>query len=142
MKNFILTLALMILVSVGANAQNVKGDWYVGTGDVADVSWTDLSISPTLGYGVTDELMIGFGVGQAESEDIDLDIHARYFVNVGEESFFVYAAIGDFDFAEDCQVGIGKMFTFHNDAVFIDPKLIYNVGDKTTNLTLGGGLRF
>ena len=32
MKNFILTFALTILVGFGANAQNAKGDWYVGTG--------------------------------------------------------------------------------------------------------------
>ena len=37
----ILTLALGLLIAVGANAQgvqNAKGDWYVGTGDIANVS--------------------------------------------------------------------------------------------------------
>ena len=63
MKNFILTFALTILVGFGANAQNAKGDWYVGTGDIANVAWTDWAVSPTLGYGVTDKLMIGLGVG-------------------------------------------------------------------------------
>ena len=40
----ILTLALGLLIAVGANAQgvqNAKGDWYVGTGDIANVSWTE-----------------------------------------------------------------------------------------------------
>lgn len=142
MKNFILTFALTALVTFGANAQNVKGDWYVGTGDVADVAWTDLSISPTLGYGVTDALQVGFGINQVEFADADLDIYARYFVTLGEENFFVYAGMSDFDFATDFQLGIGKMFTFYNDALFVDPKLIYDTGDKTTNLTLGFGLKF
>jgi len=142
MKNLILTFALTILIGFGANAQNAKGDWYVGTGDVADVAWTDLSISPTVGYGVTDELQVGFGISQVESEDINLDIYARYFVNVGDENLFVYAGMSDFDFATDFQLGIGKMFTFYNDALFVDPKLIYDTGDKTTNLTLGFGLKF
>ena len=106
MKKMILTLALGLLIAVGANAQevqNAKGDWYVGTGDVADVAWTDLSISPTVGYGVTDELQVGFGISQVESEDINLDIYARYFVNVGDENLFVYAGMSDFDFATDFQ---------------------------------------
>ena len=39
------------------------------------------------------------------------------------------------------KVGVGKMFTFHKN-VFIDPKVVYDVNAKTTNLTLGFGLRF
>ena len=38
-------------------------------------------------------------------------------------------------------VGVGKMFTVYK-GVFIDPKIVYNAGDKTTNLTLGFGLKF
>ena len=33
MKKMILTLALSLFIAVGVNAQNAKGDWYVGTGD-------------------------------------------------------------------------------------------------------------
>ena len=52
----ILTLALSLFIAVGVNAQNAKGDWYVGTGDIANVSWTEWSISPTVGYAFTDNL--------------------------------------------------------------------------------------
>ena len=142
MKNFILTLALAALTTFGANAQNAKGDWYVGTGDIANVAWTDWAVSPTLGYGVTDKLMIGLGVEQADStEDLSIDVHARYFVTAGEQDFFLYAGLSEFD-TDNLEIGIGKMFTFHKDAVFVDPKLVYNSGTKTTNLTLGFGLRF
>tara|TARA_R110002020_G_scaffold146254_1_gene320810 strand:- start:391 stop:534 length:144 start_codon:yes stop_codon:yes gene_type:complete len=47
MKQIIFTLALGLLTAVGANAQdencvqNQKGDWYVGTGDIANTAWTD-----------------------------------------------------------------------------------------------------
>lgn len=142
MKNFILTLALTILVGFGANAQNAKGDWYVGTGDVANVAWTEWAVSPTLGYGVSDKLMIGLGVAQADSsEDLAVDIHARYFVNAGGQDFFLYAAMSEFE-TDNLELGLGKMFTFHKDALFVDPKLVYHTGTKTTNLTLGFGLRF
>ena len=51
-----------------------KGDWYVGTGDVANVAWTEWSVSPTIGYGVSENLMVGMSVSQADStQDMDLD---------------------------------------------------------------------
>ena len=86
--------------------------------------------------------MIGLGVEQADStEDLSIDVHARYFVTAGEQDFFLYAGLSEFD-TDNLEIGIGKMFTFHKDAVFVDPKLVYNSGTKTTNLTLGFGLRF
>ena len=39
MKKLILSLALVVGMVVSTTAQNVKGDWYVGTGDVANVTW-------------------------------------------------------------------------------------------------------
>jgi hypothetical protein len=42
MKNFILSMALVVLTTLGANAQNAKGDWYVGTGDITNTAWTEL----------------------------------------------------------------------------------------------------
>jgi hypothetical protein len=86
--------------------------------------------------------MIGFGVAQADStEDLGIDLHARYFVTAGEQNFFLYAGLSEFD-TDNLELGVGKMFTFHKDALFVDPKLVYNSGTKTTNLTLGFGLRF
>ena len=128
MRTIILTLALVVATVVGTQAQN-KGDWYVGTGDVANVAWTDWAVSPTVGYGVTDNLMIGLSVAQADSTvDMELDFHARYFVN----GYFVYAAAKGLD-TDNLNIGLGKMFTFHKN-VYVDPKVVYNTGEKTTNL--------
>ena len=78
-RNLILTLALAFGLTT-ANAQT-SGDWYVGTGDIDNVSWTEWSVSPTIGYGVMDNLMVGCSVSQADSTaDMDIDFHARYFV--------------------------------------------------------------
>jgi hypothetical protein len=134
MRKLMILLAMAFTLSASAQ---VKGDWYIGTGDVANVAWTEWSISPTVGYGFTDKLMIGLNVSQMDSsEDVALDIHARYFF----KEFFAYAAIEDFD-ADLLKVGIGKMFTFHKN-VFIDPKVVYDINSKTTNLQLGFGLKF
>tara|TARA_B100000768_G_scaffold43912_1_gene42697 strand:- start:1902 stop:2306 length:405 start_codon:yes stop_codon:yes gene_type:complete len=134
MRKLIILLALAFTVTVSAQE---KGDWYIGTGDVADVAWTEWSISPTVGYGFTDKLMVGLNVSQIDSaDDVALDIHARYFF----KEFFAYAAVEDFD-TDLLKVGVGKMFTFHKN-VFIDPKVVYDVNAKTTNLQLGFGLKF
>ena len=121
MRKLIILLALAFSVTVSAQ---VKGDWYIGTGDVANVAWTDWSIAPTVGYGFTDNLMVGLNVSQADSaDDMKFDVHARYFF--GEKKFFGYAAVEDFD-TDLLKVGVGKMFTFHKN-VFIDPKVVYDV---------------
>ena len=136
MRKLILTLALCVATIVGTQAQT-KGDWYVGTGDIADVAWTSWAVSPTVGYGVMDNLMVGLSVSQADSTvDVSYDFHARYFVR----GYFVYAATSGLD-TETLSLGVGKMFTVHK-GVYVDPKIVYNTEDKTTNLTLGFGLKF
>ena len=140
MKKIIFTLALGLLSAVGANAQdvqNTKGDWYLGTGNIADVSWTEWSVSPTIGYGVNDDLMVGLNLSQANSDaDFLVDLHARYYVG----GYFVYVATSGLN-TDNLSYGVGKMFTIHK-GVYVDPKIVYNTGDKTTNLTLGFGFRF
>ena len=54
----ILSLTLGLGLVLGVNAQE-KGDFYVGTGDISNTAWTEWSISPTVGYGITNKLMVG-----------------------------------------------------------------------------------
>ena len=137
--NFMKKLILTMIVACGlfaAQAQN-SGDWYVGTGDIANTAWTEWAVSPTVGYGVMDNLMIGFNVSQADSTvDMTYDLHARYYL----ANYFVYVATTGLD-TDGMSVGVGKMFTIHK-GIFIDPKIVYNTEEKTTNLTLGFGLKF
>ena len=79
MKKLFLILTLICGLTA-SQAQNAKGTWYVGTGDIANTAWTDWSLSPTIGYGVTDDLMVGASLSQTDSEsDMDINLHARYF---------------------------------------------------------------
>ena len=48
MKNVLMSFAIAILCIVSVNAQNAKGDWYIGTGDIANTAWTEWSIAPTI----------------------------------------------------------------------------------------------
>ena len=136
MKKIVLTLFLSALFVLGVNGQE-KGDWYVGTGDIANKAWTEWSIAPTVGYGLTDNLMVGLNVSQADSTaDMNFDIHARYFW----KGYFVYLETEGLN-TDNLNYGLGKMFTFHN-KVYVDPKVVYNATQKTTNLMLGVGLKF
>ena len=136
MKKIVLTLFLSTLFVLGVNGQE-KGDWYVGTGDIANKAWTEWSIAPTVGYGLTDNFMVGLNVSQADSTaDMNFDIHARYFW----KGYFVYLETEGLN-TDNINYGLGKMFSFHK-AVYVDPKVVYDLTEETVNLTLGVGLKF
>lgn len=137
MKNVLMSFALAVLCTASVNAQNAKGDWYLGTGDVANTAWTELSIAPTVGYAISDNLMVGCNVSQADSSaEMVLDAHVRYFYN----GLFGYVSAPNLD-TDNLTIGVGKMFTFHK-VMYIDPKVVYDTNLKTTNLMLGFGLKF
>ena len=130
------SLALGLLFAFGVNAQNAKGDWYVGTGDISNVAWTDWSVSPSLGYAFTDALVGGMNISQSVDEDMNLDFYARYFW----KGMFVHAGLNGLNF-DEVELGLGKMFTVRNN-VYVDPCVVYNAGEETVNLTLGFGFKF
>ena len=85
--------------------------------------------------------MVGLNVSQADSSsDMMLDLHARYFMTLGGQEIFVYGSAPDLN-TDNLSLGVGKMFTFHK-GMYVDPKIVYNLGEKTTNLQLGFGLKF
>ena len=130
-----MTLALSIFTLIGFAQE--KGDWYIGTGDITGVAWTDWAVDATVGYGIMDNLMAGMSVSQAYSTvDMDMDFHARYFY----KGYFAYVATDGVG-TEGMKIGAGKMFTFRNN-VFVDPKVVYDTEAKTTNLQLGVGFKF
>jgi hypothetical protein len=136
MKNVFMSFALAVLCAVSVNAQN-QGDWYIGTGDIANIAWTEWSVAPTVGYGITDNFMVGVNVSQADSSaEMVLDAHVRYFWN----GLFGYVSAPNLD-TDMLSIGVGKMFTFHK-CVYIDPTIVYDTNMKTTNLMLGFGLKF
>ena len=131
-----MSFALAVLCAVSVNAQE-RGDWYIGTGDIANTAWTEWSIAPTVGYGITDNFMVGVNVSQADSSaEMVLDAHVRYFYN----GLFGYVSAPNLD-TDLLSIGVGKMFTFHK-CVYVDPKVVYDTNMKTTNLMLGVGFKF
>jgi len=137
MKNVLMSFALAVLCAVSVNAQNVKGDWYVGTGDIANVAWTEWSVAPSVGYAINDNLAVGVNLSQTDSiADMVIDLDARYFW----KGYFVYGSMPNLD-TDNLKLGFGKMFTFHK-GIYVDPKIVHDMGQGTTNLMLGVGLKF
>ena len=137
MKNVLMSFALAILCIVSVNAQNVKGDWYVGTGDIANVAWTEWSVAPSVGYAISDNLAVGVNISQTDSiADMVIDLDARYFW----KGYFVYGSVPNLE-TDNLKLGFGKMFTFHR-GIYVDPKIVHDMGQSTTNLMLGVGLKF
>ena len=123
MNKLILTIALVCGFTFATQAQE-KGDWYIGTGDISNVAWTDWSIAPTVGYGVTDELMFGCSLGQADSTvDLSINIHARYFY----KGYFAYVGTGGLNL-DAISIGAGKMFTIKDNILILNSFIIQEKG--------------
>ena len=136
MKKLFLSLILTIGLLFAADAQNVKGNWYVGTGDITNVAWTDWAMSPTLGYAVTDNLVLGGSVTHMAGESMDLDMSAKYFFG----DYFVGINLDGFS-TDGMMVELGKMFMFHK-GIYIAPNFNYDYDAETFNMGMGFGLKF
>tara|TARA_Y100000389_G_C17130121_1_gene349803 strand:- start:73 stop:510 length:438 start_codon:yes stop_codon:yes gene_type:complete len=145
MKNLFLTLTLALGMAITANAQNAQGDWYLGTGDISSTSWTDLTLTPSVGYAFSDDIMVGLSLNQDAVNptdtttvgDMDIDIHARYFFT----NFYGYASTQNLTSDFGLSVGVGKLFTTEKN-LYLDPQVVFNTVTKTTNLRIGFGLKF
>lgn len=146
MKNLFLTLTLALGIAITANAQNAQGDWYLGTGDISNISWTELTLTPSVGYAFSDDVMVGLTLNQGTivdstgttvAGDTNIDIHARYFFT----NFYGYAQTQNLTSDFGLNVGVGKLFTTKTN-LYLDPQVIFNTVTKTTNLRIGFGLKF
>ena len=136
MKNLFLSLAACLLLTFSVDAQNAKGDWYVGTGDISGTAWTDWAVNPSIGYAVTDNLVIGGSVSHVAGEDMDMDFNVRYFFS----GYFAEVNLDGFS-TDGAVFGLGKMFTFTS-GVYVSPTFNYAYDAETFNLGLGFGLKF
>ena len=136
MKKLFLSLILTIGLLFAADAQNAKGNWYVVTGNIANIDWTDWAVSPTLGYAVTDNLVLGGSVAHITGEDMDLDMSAKYFFG----DYFVGINLDGFS-TDGMMFEMGKMFMFLK-GIYVMPNFNYDYDNETFNMGLGFGMKF
>ena len=148
MKSFILFLSLMAGIATTTLAQqNTQGDWYIGTGDISNTSWTEWALSPTVGYAFTDNLVTDLSLNQGTTaddtgatvaDDLNIGVHVRYFF----DDFFGYVGTQNLEDDSGLNVGVGRLFTTERNNLYLDPRVVFNTEDKTTNLRIGFGLKF
>ena len=136
MRKLFFNLILTVGLCFAANAQNEKGNWYVGTGDITNVAWTDWAVSPSLGYAVTENLVLGGSVSQIAEEDMDLDMFAKYFF----KGYFAGVNLDGFS-TEGMEFEMGKMFMFHK-GEYVAPSFNYDYDAETFNMGIGFGMKF
>ena len=67
----IITISLLSIFAITTSiAQLGKGTYLLGaTQDITSTSWTDISISPSVGYFLTDEIAVGLGFSYSSNDD-------------------------------------------------------------------------
>ena len=70
MKKIITISLLSIFAITTTTAQVGKGTYLLGaTQDITSGSWTDISISPSVGYFLTDDIAVGLGFSYSSDDD-------------------------------------------------------------------------
>jgi len=145
-----------------------QGSVAIGVGsNLADVSWQDYSLTPTVGYFITDNMMVGtgFSMGSSSYEESDIEYKSggmnispffRFYMN---DAFFASAGIAIGSSSDETDASIGgntyttedKTSTFGlnvgvgyslmwNDRVCIEPSFgIATSSGSSTEKTNNGG---
>ncbi|MBT7652781.1 MAG: hypothetical protein HN563_05640 [Flavobacteriales bacterium] len=147
MKNlFTLCACAFLTFTLSAQSEQAAGSYYLGTGDattIMNVFSTGVSMSPTLGYAVIDDLVVSGAINSDANDDIDLNLNVRYFwsgvfFQVGADNLL---SAGDADMS--ISLGAGKYFQLNalSDRLYVDPQINYNL-DTGFNTMIGFGARF
>ena len=115
-----------------------SGTFALGVGsDMAGKSWQNYSINPTVGYFVSDKLLVGTGLSMdIEGETMDFSPYARYYLGSA-----IYAMVGVklTDDATDIDAGCGLSLMW-NDKVAIEPGFGVSIGEDKLKLALKIGI--
>jgi len=168
MKKLFTILTVVAISTTMTFAQ--QGSVAIGVGsNLADVSWQDYSLTPTVGYFITDNMMVGTGfwIGSSSQEVNDVEIESggmnispffRFYMN---DALFASAgiAIGSTSYEEDgsasgftstyeessstfgLNVGVGYSLMW-NDRVCIEPSfgVATSSGSSTEKTNQGGSV--
>ena len=147
MKKLFTILTVVAISTTMTFAQ--QGSVALGVGsDLAGKSWQDYSLTPTVGYFITDNMMVGTGFsmesGDASSKQTNIDPFFRYYLsgalyaNAGLELMMDgnEGAEGETSF----QLGAGLSLMW-NDKIAIEPNLVVTLGEEDrTTIAMGLGI--
>lgn len=147
LKNVLFTLILSIM-TLGLSAQSdstqlspvSQGDFIVGIA-TANVPVSDLQLSASVGYAITDQIVVGVSELSGNDDSWSGAVFGRYYLN---SPFYVQGAVNYDSLEDDAGFGASAGVTgFLTDWLFVEPNVGVNFGDNTEfNLGLSFGLRF
>ena len=125
------------------DSEQAAGSYYLGTGDATSLvnifsSLSEVTISPTIGYAVIDDLVVSGSINGA-TDALMLDLSVRYFWN----GVFFQAGADDLAGEASISLGAGKYFSLGSvsDRFYVDPQINYNL-DTGFETKIGLGARF
>ena len=144
MKKLFTMLVVFLCSTTISFAQS--GTFVLGAGsDMAGVSWQNYSIKPTVGYFVSDKMLVGTGFAMESGDETDdkmtLSPYLRYYL-----SGSLYAKAGmtletekDEDSVVDVDAGVGLSLMW-NDKVAIEPGFGFSFAEDAVRLALNIGI--
>lgn len=147
-KFFILTLLLSIM-TFGVYAQSTdinqsspvsQGDFLVGA-NAANVAVSDLQLSASVGYALTDQIVVGLSELSGNDDSWAGAVFGRYYLN---SPFFAQGSVGYDSVEDDANFGASLGVTgFLANWVFVEPNIGVTFGENTEfALGVSFGLRF
>jgi len=142
-KLFTLVACASLAFTLSAQSEQAAGSYYLGTGDATSLvnifsSLSEVTISPTIGYAVIDDLVVSGSINGA-TDALMLDLAVRYYWN----GVFFQAGATDLSGESSISLGAGKYFTLGSvdDRFYVDPQINYNL-DNGFSTSIGLGARF
>ena len=144
MKKLFTMLTVVAISATMSFAQS--GTFALGVGsDMAGTSWQDYSIDPTVGYFISDVMLIGTGFnmssGDASTETTEISPFVRYYLNSSLYAMggLSMVTVGEADAVTDIKAGLGLSLMW-NDKVAIEPAFGALIGDENLELGLSIGI--
>jgi hypothetical protein len=145
MKKLFTILTVVAISTTMTFAQ--QGSVALGVGsDVGDIEWTMYSLSPTVGYFISDNILVGTGFSMRSgdghsNEGMSISPYARYYIT---SSLYAMAGLdmempkeGDGTTGIDAGIGATLMW---NDKVAIEPGFGLSIGDETMDIGFSLGI--
>jgi len=145
MKKVLLSFVAFAMVTVGfsQDASQPKGSWYLGTGDATtllNVFSSGVSIAPTVGYAVADNIVVTADAGFGGTFDaLNLSLGGQYFMGVYDVGLDVVDPINNLDLG----LNAGRYIDF-KDVLYLAPQFNVDMllNDPMLSFSIGFGARF
>ena len=147
-RNVIFSMMLMLVAAFSIQAQESEspvnqGDFIVQLSDISTdgVTVTDLQLAPTVGYALTDQIVVGAGALKGNEDSWQTAVYGRYYLS---SPFYAQGSL-TYDSEEDeTNFAVsGGVTGFLGDNIYVEPNVQLNLIEEWSfELGLNFGVRF